>query len=451
MEPGVHGLTLNILTQHTYLDAHSIHDEPALITLESTELGSHNKIFQMSLVVLIDTSGSMYGDKLDAVRASLMYLLNNIEPDCEITLIQFASVVDLLTPIPIQSDSHGIIEIKNIIAQLHARGNTNMTDAIDQAIKCACMRKTHFDDVHILIFSDGRHNIGRPWNTLFSKIKHVPMPIHTFSIGSGPDASILMQLSNKSSGGIYQHMQSSDDVPRVFGAKVGYLSSKLYTNCRLEIEAHAGVRIINIDGKDPGDQEITPFKKYNLNIGTILASRKKIFLLRLSIRALNDAEINEFGGAHQLLRTRLTAGSHTIISVSSVSRTDPSTLQIGPSEQRRLDEARMYAKTKSTIAEAITLAEQGNLHTAKKYIHRTITHIQINISNDDAAVKYIEELKRVYGLLLDSDTYQWGRSNIYSIADSYEKQSGGIYTTLYESASSENLMNCLRNGYTNYY
>ncbi|WAS06054.1 VWA domain-containing protein [Gloeomargaritales cyanobacterium VI4D9] len=80
------------------------------------------------VVVVVDDSGSMRGQRLAAVQQSLYTYINNIGPQDELALIRFSTQVD--APIFIRGDAAGKQQGLAFVNNLRAQGSTALYDAV---------------------------------------------------------------------------------------------------------------------------------------------------------------------------------------------------------------------------------------------------------------------------------------------------------------------------------
>jgi VWFA-related protein len=109
----------------------------------------------VSLGIILDTSGSMNGEKMAAARAALdRFLLELLGPDDEVFLYRFDSSPELV---------HGWTTDRRLIsreiAQLRPRGGTAMYDAVSEAIPLAQSGK--HKKKALVIISDGNDTSSR--------------------------------------------------------------------------------------------------------------------------------------------------------------------------------------------------------------------------------------------------------------------------------------------------
>ncbi len=85
------------------------------------------------IVFVLDTSGSMAGDKIDQAKSALKYALNRLGPDDSFGLIAFSSDLDEFGKS--LSDKSSLADALYFVDQLEARGGTNINDAVLRAIR----------------------------------------------------------------------------------------------------------------------------------------------------------------------------------------------------------------------------------------------------------------------------------------------------------------------------
>jgi Mg-chelatase subunit ChlD len=103
----------------------------------------------VSLGIVLDTSGSMEGDKIRAARTALERLLTDLnDPDDEFFLYQFAD-----HPTLVQGWTSDRRSVSRALSRMNARGDTTMYDAIARAIPLAAEGRNRKKAV--IIISDG--------------------------------------------------------------------------------------------------------------------------------------------------------------------------------------------------------------------------------------------------------------------------------------------------------
>ncbi|BFH73884.1 VWA domain-containing protein [Sulfurisphaera javensis] len=188
-------------------------------------------------IILLDTSGSMSGIKIETAKKGAIELLNKIPPGNKITFITFSSNVNTL--IQFADNSSSIIER---IYGISAQGNTVLYSALSTAIQIA---RRYEMPGYIVLLTD-----GNPTDvTDITAYENLQIPdgfkVISFGIGDDYNEQLLKILADKS-GGVLNHIQDpmeiANSLPQAAVTQVGA------KNVIVEIEAPSQVKLLNYSG-----------------------------------------------------------------------------------------------------------------------------------------------------------------------------------------------------------
>ncbi|MBN1933861.1 MAG: VWA domain-containing protein [Anaerolineae bacterium] len=162
----------------------------------------------VDLVVVMDISGSMKGDKINAARSSLLQFVNLLDDRDRLEIILFSNEILTLTPLselgPKRPDV--IMRVSGITEQ----GKTRMYDGIQQAYTDL---ETNGDPRHIqaiVVLSDGEDTGSEySWGQLMDHIQVVSeggdaVKIFTIAFGADANAGILRQIAEATGARLYE-------------------------------------------------------------------------------------------------------------------------------------------------------------------------------------------------------------------------------------------------------
>ena len=158
-----------------------------------------------NVYLVVDTSGSMSGDKLEAAREALRVFLSEIEGDLEqVGMVEFSTQVNNIIPLAQLRDNRSELEVA--VDDLYAEGDTALLDAV----RSAYVRLQQENDPErinaIVAMTDGRENASRLtlWQ-LAGEIEQgnnrgVQVVVFCIAYGSDADYEVLETIAGASGG-----------------------------------------------------------------------------------------------------------------------------------------------------------------------------------------------------------------------------------------------------------
>ncbi len=141
------------------------------------------------IIVMLDRSGSMRGDKIKQAKEALNFIIDRLKPEDRISIIAFSSSIYNVGPIWISGgDKASINKAKEEIQDIDAQGGTNIYDALNSAFSLSTRKDT---PSYIVFLTDGMPTVG---NTDEKQIENlVKMKIEKkrlFVFGVGDDVNL---------------------------------------------------------------------------------------------------------------------------------------------------------------------------------------------------------------------------------------------------------------------
>jgi Ca-activated chloride channel homolog len=181
----------------------------------------------INLVMLLDTSGSMRGDKIDNVRDAAIQFVKQMGNDDYLTLITFSSSPRVL----IEHQKVGTAREEAIqrIGGINATGNTSLYDAIGNAagvIKRATSSQT---SNAMVVLSDGQDTSSTRYEfnqALIDAAAANDTTVFTIAYGDDADKTVLSQLASGAKGNFYLGTEANigsiyEEMSAAFGGSAG--------------------------------------------------------------------------------------------------------------------------------------------------------------------------------------------------------------------------------------
>lgn len=158
------------------------------------------------VLMVLDVSGSMSGDKIDLMRRAAAKALDQFAPDDEVGLWSFESTHRELVPISPVAQRRD--EMKTLIGRLVANGGTALYATVHASVEHMTQR---IDDSRInavLFLTDGKNehtdrDLDRVLRELRNEDEARRVRVFTIAYGSDADQKVLRQIAEASSGAFY--------------------------------------------------------------------------------------------------------------------------------------------------------------------------------------------------------------------------------------------------------
>jgi Ca-activated chloride channel family protein len=155
-----------------------------------------DEVMGKHVTFVLDTSGSMSGDKMDKAKEALQFCLEHLGSDDLFNVIRFSSGVEALSETPLNASEANVEKATDFVADLRALGGTAISDALEAALD----QPEEEGVPHIIVFlTDGMPTVGQTdtdriigdvedWNERRARI-------FVFGLGEDVNANFLDAIS----------------------------------------------------------------------------------------------------------------------------------------------------------------------------------------------------------------------------------------------------------------
>ncbi len=229
----------------------------------------------LNLVAVVDKSGSMNGEPLDRVRASLHKIVRQLRPGDQMSIVLYGDrSYRHLEPTPI--DEGGRRGIQMAIDAIESDGATDMEAGLRVGYDTAFASMANFKgSTRVMLFTDEQPNVGAvdadSFMGMAQEASRRGVGLTTIGVGEQFDAPLATQISNVRGGNLF-FLRDDKDVEAVFSAKLDTMVSELAFDVALTVKPHPGYRISAVYGAPNEALKATPDGGVGLTVPTAFLS-----------------------------------------------------------------------------------------------------------------------------------------------------------------------------------
>ncbi len=160
-----------------------------------------DEVVAKRVTFVIDTSGSMMGDRMKLARDSLKYCVQKVNPRDEFNVVRFSTDVEALFEKPQPASEANIKKALEFVSGLEAIGGTAIDEAMVRALKDGANRG---DRPHMVMFiTDGHPTVGETDEAAIAKnakAANQGSRVFTFGVGDDLNARLLDRMAEEGNG-----------------------------------------------------------------------------------------------------------------------------------------------------------------------------------------------------------------------------------------------------------
>ncbi len=191
------------------------------------------EVVAKDVMVVVDVSGSMAGEKLAQAQEAVQFILDHLNPDDRFNILAFSTSVDLYAS-TLQSASRAD-DAEGFVRGLTAMGGTNINDALLQALE-----KLPGERPEIIIFlTDGLPTVGvEEAGPIIANVREAAGPtVRLFAFGVGDDVNtVLLDSIAQENRGTSDYVRPGEDIAQVVSGFYEKVSTPVLTDISLDFE-----------------------------------------------------------------------------------------------------------------------------------------------------------------------------------------------------------------------
>ncbi|MDA0840224.1 MAG: VIT domain-containing protein [Planctomycetota bacterium] len=195
----------------------------------------NDEILPKDVCFVVDTSGSMSGQKIEQARKALQYCINSLDERDRFNVIRFSTDVELFQETLVTVTKKNVEAATKFVGDFVARGGTD----IDLALRKALEMKTNEKRPYQVVFlTDGKPTIGTtdPKRIIDNIKEQVTKDIRTFVFGVGHDINthLLDQIAS-SSRAATQYVSPEEDIEVKVSAFFDKVNAPVLSDLKLNL------------------------------------------------------------------------------------------------------------------------------------------------------------------------------------------------------------------------
>jgi Ca-activated chloride channel homolog len=192
-----------------------------------------------NIILLLDTSLSMYGEKLTRAVESLDYFLHGLTPEDRFNLILFNEDTDFFSPAPVSATRETIEQALAFIKGSSLGGGTDLKKVFEQALDAA--QSFPPGERSIVLISDANPTLGTTRLKTITRLfdgeargQNNESRTRLFALALGSDANnALLEELTKKTHGYFARARETEDISAMLRIFFGRISTPAVENLRL--------------------------------------------------------------------------------------------------------------------------------------------------------------------------------------------------------------------------
>jgi Mg-chelatase subunit ChlD len=253
----------------------------ASAALSGAEAGARGGV---DLVAVLDCSGSMSGEKIALLRATLLTAIELLTDADRLCLVSFESNATRRTPLARMTPA-GKAAARDAVVALNADGGTDISEALRTAVAVMAQRRARNHVAGVLLLTDGEDSYGHGLRDMSATVRAcvaAGATLSCFGYGAGHDARLMEGLA-ESGRGRFTFIERAACVRDAFGAALGGFFSTAAQSVSLALRPMGGAALGAVHA--PGGRHTTPDACVTLDLEDVFEGETRDVLVELTLPA----------------------------------------------------------------------------------------------------------------------------------------------------------------------
>jgi len=192
------------------------------------------------IVVVIDRSGSMSGEKMEQAKGALQFILRQLGEKDRFSIVDFDDVVSVLDVSLLPVSNRSIQDASRYVDQLYARNNTDVERALTTGLDILAESEEREAAKVVVFLTDGLPTAGVTDERLIAQSVRrandgVGASVHVFGVGYDVNTHLLDQLAVENHGAVV-YVEPGQSLERALTEFYGQIAHPLLTEVEIAFE-----------------------------------------------------------------------------------------------------------------------------------------------------------------------------------------------------------------------
>lgn len=205
-----------------------------MVLLTPKQATRDEDVLPKDVTFVVDTSGSMAGEKMDQAKNALLMCVANLDERDRFNIVAFSTDVNPLFPAVEEASKKNVEKARAFIKKLRPAGGTAINDALLEALKTKPSKGRPFQ---VVFMTDGKPTVGpRDPDAIIGAVKGaVGQGTRVFSLGVGDEINTkLLDRLSEAHAGVSEYIRPTEDIEVKMGAFYGKIASPVMADLKLD-------------------------------------------------------------------------------------------------------------------------------------------------------------------------------------------------------------------------
>ena len=202
------------------------------------------------LVVVLDRSGSMAGEKLAHARAAIRALLDRLAPDDRFALVTYSDAAELRLPLAAASPSARTSWLA-IVESVAPGGGTNLAAGLDLGLASVDAARAAGRSPRVILISDGLANQGdvsrEGLRARAARAAAGEYALSTVGVGVDFDGELMASLADAGTGS-FHYLENAVNLSEIFATELATARETVARGVEIRVGPAAGAQLVHAAG-----------------------------------------------------------------------------------------------------------------------------------------------------------------------------------------------------------